>query len=54
MWCPVGGSVVGCGALAVSRKTPFFFINFFRDMISNIGKSNDLVNCLYSEMKVIN
>ena len=24
--CPVGGSVVGCGARAVSRKTPIYFI----------------------------
>ena len=28
MQCPVGGSVVGCGAWAVSRKTPIYFINF--------------------------
>ena len=26
--CPVGGSVGGCGARAVSRKTPIFFIGF--------------------------
>ena len=25
--CPVGGSVGGCGAWAVSRKTPIYFIN---------------------------
>ena len=24
--CPVGGSVSGCGARAVSRKTPIYFI----------------------------
>ena len=24
--CPVGGSVGGCGARAVSRKTPIYFI----------------------------
>ena len=24
--CPVGGSVDGCGAWAVSRKTPIYFI----------------------------
>ena len=24
--CPVGGSVGGCGAQAVSRKTPIYFI----------------------------
>ena len=27
--CPVGGSVVGCGARAVSRKTPIYFINHY-------------------------
>ena len=26
--CPVGGSVGGCGARAVSRKTPIYFINY--------------------------
>ena len=26
--CPVGGSVGGCGARAVSRKTPIYFIIF--------------------------
>ena len=26
--CPVGGSVGGCGARAVSRKTPIYFIKF--------------------------
>ena len=25
--CPVDGSVGGCGARAVSRKTPIYFIN---------------------------
>ena len=25
-WCPVGGSVGDCGARAVSRKTPIYFI----------------------------
>ena len=24
--CPIGGLVGGCGARAVSRKTPFYFI----------------------------
>ena len=27
--CPVGGSVGGCGARAVSRKTPIYFIIIF-------------------------
>ena len=26
VWCPVGGLVGGCGARAVSRKTPIYFI----------------------------
>ena len=26
LWCPVSGSVGGCGARAVSRKTPIYFI----------------------------
>ena len=26
IWCPVGGLAGGCGARAVSRKTPFYFI----------------------------
>ena len=26
LWCPVGESVGGCGARAVSRKTPIYFI----------------------------
>merc|ERR1712240_572729 len=26
--CPVGGSVGGCGARAVSRKTPIYFISY--------------------------
>merc|ERR1712012_1134502 len=28
IWCPVGWSVGGCGARAVSRKTPIYFILF--------------------------
>ena len=28
IWCPVGGLVGGCGARAVSRKTPIYFIYF--------------------------
>ena len=26
MWCPIGGLVGGCGARALSRKTPIYFI----------------------------
>ena len=28
--CPVGGSVGGCGARAVSRKTPIYFIDLYQ------------------------
>ena len=28
IWFPVGGLVGGCGAWAVSRKTPIYFIEF--------------------------
>ena len=31
--CPVGGSVGGCGARAVSRKTPIYFIIFHRQLL---------------------
>ena len=27
IWCPVGGLVGGCGARAVSLKTPIYFID---------------------------
>ena len=29
--CPVGGSVGGCGARAVSRKTPIYFIDILHE-----------------------
>ena len=32
--CPVGGSVGGCGARAVSRKTPIYFIYFILRVLS--------------------
>ena len=32
--CPVGGSVGGCGARAVSRKTPIYFIIISNGLIS--------------------
>ena len=32
IWCPVGGLVGGCGARAVFRKTPIYFI-YFRPLI---------------------
>ena len=28
IWCPVGGLAGGCGARAVSRKTPIYFIKY--------------------------
>ena len=36
--CPVGGSVGGCGARAVSRKTPIYFI--FLEVIFVFFSSN--------------
>ena len=32
IWCPVGGLVGGCGALAVSRKTTIYFICYQMDL----------------------
>ena len=31
--CPVGGSVGGCGARAVSRKTPIYFILYLDEYV---------------------
>ena len=37
IWCPVGGLVGGCGARAVSRKTPIYFMIIIRDkMVSMV------------------
>ena len=33
IWCPVGGLVGGCGARAVSRKTPIYFMDIMNIMI---------------------
>ena len=33
IWCPVDGLAGGCGARAVSRKTPIYFI--FYNWVSN-------------------
>ena len=35
-FCPVVGLVGGCGARAISRKTPIFFINIAGHEIGNI------------------
>ena len=38
IWCPVGGLVGGCGARAVSRKTPIYFIcgvPIYKDFYNN-------------------
>ena len=37
IWCPVGGLVGGCGAPAVSRKTPIYFITFKLFSSSRLG-----------------
>ena len=38
IWCPFGGLVGGCGARAVSRKTPIYFIYYlsWTNCFSNI------------------
>ena len=36
IWCPVGGLVGGCGARAVSRKTPIYFI--FSQLLTGGGE----------------
>ena len=42
--CPVGGSVGGCGAQAVSRKTPIYFI--LLTTLSSSGHSD--ITCITS------
>ena len=36
IWCPVGGLVGGCGARAVSRKTPMYCVISQSDKGANI------------------
>ena len=36
--CPVGGSVGGCSARAVSRKTPIYFIIHTKNASSRVGR----------------
>jgi len=36
--CPVGGSIGGCGARAVSRKTPIYFIIFVPNEQSRVSQ----------------
>ena len=49
IWCPVGGLVGGCGARAVSRTTPIYFIlycialHIFIDIVSACLKLLSLV-----------
>ena len=38
IWCPVGGSVGGCGARAVSRKTPIYFIGIDHKVVQILEK----------------
>ena len=37
IWCPVGGLFSVCGAQAVSRKTPFYFIGYLAKQVSVRG-----------------
>ena len=40
MWCPVGELVGGCGARAVSRKTPIYFTYYSVIIIIIIGEAD--------------
>ena len=44
IWCPVGRLVGGCGARAVSRKTPINFIQI--DKIGPADYADDAANSL--------
>ena len=46
IWCPVGGLVGGCGARAVSRKTPIYFIGL--SCLAALQKSRNIqISLLY-------
>ena len=47
--CPVGKSIGGCGARAVSRKTPIYFITLqfrpnFLDCLEEVGSETKYAN----------
>ena len=50
--CPVGGSIGGCGARAVSHKTPIYFIRIWVHFIENSDVISlvidQQVNCVIS------
>ena len=37
IWCPVGGSVGGCGARAISSNTPIYFIDIWFSFLGPRG-----------------
>ena len=49
IWCPVGGSVGGCGVRAVSRKKPIYFILF--GPVAKITKKFQITVPLVSKSK---
>ena len=57
--CPVGGSVGGCGARAVSRKTPIYFmilvifmiIDSVKRLISTLAGASHLQRAVYRHHK---
>ena len=46
--CPVGGSVGGCGARAVSRKTPIYFM-IHNDVHEMIYKNHIYIVVVYNK-----
>ena len=62
IWCPVGGLAGGCGARAVSRKTPIYFINLIwytntilydlnqYDQYSDLEKNTHI--CTYMRLRI--
>ena len=54
IWCPFGGLVGGCGARAVSRKTPIYFIYLSCYMDLSKLMFTDFSKWLYGFFKVLN
>ena len=49
--CPVGGSIGGCGARAVSRKTPIYFIRIW---VHFTWKESHLLKPVFYVQKIMN
>ena len=51
IWCPVDGTVDGCGARALSRKTPIYFILFVSPQV-HLRRSTPMHSlCAYNYQK---